>query len=254
MGRERLPRTSRPPHTSNPEYSMQSVTLEILQKATVSTWVILAIMGILSVGLWAVLIQKWFGNNARKSSFAKWRQLLGERPTFQDLLKLSKSMPDTPMGRITRSALGEMEGMSAYVSYDSLEHRGDLVRESVERAVDQEKEQNERGLIYRAFFSATGPLIGLLGTVWGIMDSFYQIGKQGSGNITVVAPGIAEALLATMGGLLVAIPASVGYNAFAGFNRKAEALMLAFGSEVVSLFKRGDLTALERAPAAAKKA
>lgn len=234
---------------------MQSVTLEILKQATVSTFVLLAIMGAQSVGLWAILIQKWFANRTRKGSFTKWRQMLGERPTFQDLLKLSKSMPESPMGRITRSALVEMEGMSAYVSYDSLEHRGELVREAVERTVEQEKDQNEKGLVFLAFCSATGPLMGLLGTVWGIMDSFYQIGKQGSGNITVVAPGIAEALLATMGGLLVAIPASIGYNAFTGFNRKAETLMLAFGSELVSLFKRGDLSALERsAPAAAKKA
>ena len=171
------------------------------------------------------------------------------RLTFQDLLKLSKNMPESPMGRITKSALAEMEGLSAYVSYDSLEHRGELVRESTERALDIEKEKNERSLVFLAFCSATGPLIGLLGTVWGIMDSFYQIGKQGSGNITVVAPGIAEALLATMAGLLVAIPSSVGYNAFAGFNRKAESIMLNFGSELVSLFKRGDLSALERSTA-----
>lgn len=233
---------------------MQSVTLEILKQATVSTYVLLAIMAAQSVGLWAILIQKWFANRAHKATFDKWRQLMGGRPSFQDMLKLSKSMPETSMGRITRNALSEMEGMSAYVSFDSLEHRGELVREAVERAVDQEKDRYERGLVYLAFCSATGPLLGLLGTVWGIMDSFYQIGKQGSGNITVVAPGIAEALLATMGGLLVAIPASVGYNAFTGFNRKAESIMFAFGSEVVSLFKRGDLTALERSPATAKKA
>jgi biopolymer transport protein TolQ len=231
---------------------MNSVTLEILKQSTVSTYVILAVMVVLSVGLWAVIIRKWFANQSRKASFAKWQQLMGDRPTFQDLLKLSKSMPETPMGRITRGALAEMEGLSAYVSYDSLEHRGELVRESTERSIDQEKEKNERGLVYLAFCSATGPLIGLLGTVWGIMDSFYQVGKQGSANITVVAPGIAEALLATMAGLLVAIPASVGYNAFSGFNRKAESLMLGFGSELVSLFKRGDLTALERSTAAKK--
>lgn len=228
---------------------MNSVTLEILKQATVSTFVIVGLMFILSIGVWAILVQKWLANHSRKKSFVKWREQMGERPTFQDLLKLSKNIPDSPMGRITRSALGEMEGLSAYVSYDSLEHRGELVRESTERALDIEKDQNERGLVFLAFSSATGPLIGLLGTVWGIMDSFYQIGKQGSGNITVVAPGIAEALLATMAGLLVAIPASVGYNAFAGFNRKAESIMLNFGSELVSLFKRGDLSALERSTA-----
>lgn len=228
---------------------MHSVTLEILKGATASTYVIVAVMFVLSIGVWAVLIRKWLANGTRKRSFAKWREMMGERPSFQDMLKFSKSMPHSPMGAITRSALAEMEGLSAYVSYDSLEHRGELVRESTERAIDTEKDKNERGLVYLAFCSATGPLIGLLGTVWGIMDSFYQIGKQGSGNITVVAPGIAEALLATMAGLLVAIPSSVGYNAFAGFNRKAESIMLNFGSELVSLFKRGDLSALERSTA-----
>ena len=228
---------------------MHSVTLEILKSATGSTYAIVGVMAVLSIGVWAVLIQKFLANGSRSRSFAKWREMMGERPSFQDLLKLSKSMPTTPMGAITRSALAEMEGLSAYVSYDSLEHRGELVRESTERALDIEKEKNERTLVFLAFCSATGPLIGLLGTVWGIMDSFYQIGKQGSGNITVVAPGIAEALLATMAGLLVAIPSSVGYNAFAGFNRKAESIMLNFGSELVSLFKRGDLSALERSSA-----
>lgn len=223
--------------------------MEILKQGTVSTFVIVGLMAILSVGVWAILVQKWLANRSRKQSFGKWREQMGERPTFQDLLKLSKNMPETPMGRITKSALAEMEGLSAYVSYDSLEHRGELVRESTERALDLEKDANERSLVFLAFSSATGPLIGLLGTVWGIMDSFYQIGKQGSGNITVVAPGIAEALLATMAGLLVAIPASVGYNAFTGFNRKAESIMLNFGSELVSLFKRGDLSALERSTA-----
>jgi biopolymer transport protein TolQ len=225
---------------------MNSVILEILKQATASTFAIVGVMFLLSIGVWAIFIQKWLANGGRKRSFAKWRQLMGDKPNFQDLLKLSKSMPEAPMGRITRAALSEMEGLSAYVSYDSLDHRGELVREATERAVDVEKDRNEKGLVYLAFCSATGPLIGLLGTVWGIMDSFFQIGKQGSGNITVVAPGIAEALLATMAGLLVAIPASVGYNAFAGFNRKAESIMLNFGSELVSLFKRGDLTALER--------
>jgi biopolymer transport protein TolQ len=228
---------------------MQSVTLEILKQGTFTTFLIVGVMFVLSIALWAILIQKWIANSSRKRSFVKWREMMGDRPTFQDMLKLSKAMPDSPMGHITRSALGEMEGFSAYVSYDSLEHRGELVRESTERALDVEKDKNERGLVFLAFCSATGPLVGLLGTVWGIMDSFYQIGKQGSGNITVVAPGIAEALLATMAGLLVAIPASVGYNAFAGFNRKAESIMLNFGSELVSLFKRGDLMALERSTA-----
>src|SRR5690606_21328203 len=135
--------------------------------------------------------------------------------------------------------------------YDSLNARGQLVNECIERTADAEKDQNERGMTYLAFCTATGPLIGLLGTVWGIMDTFFAIGRHGSANITVVAPGIAEALMAVLSGLIVAIPASLGYNAFAGFNRRAESLLYNFGSEIVSAFKRADLLALESAQAAA---
>src|SRR6267142_3686485 len=100
---------------------MHSVILEILKQATASTFAIVGLMFLLSIGVWATLIQKWLANGSRRRSFAKWRELMGERPSFQDLLKLSKSIPDSPMGRITKSALSEMEGLSAYVSYDSLE-------------------------------------------------------------------------------------------------------------------------------------
>lgn len=224
-----------------------SAFLAILSQAGITTWIVVGVMFLLSIGVWTMLIQKWFGNGRKKRSYAKWEGALGSRSGLQELVKLMKSMPDTPMGRVTQKALREIEGLSQFVSYDSLEARGQLVVEAIDRAVDGEKEINERGMTYLAFCTATGPLIGLLGTVWGIMDTFYQIGKQGSANITVVAPGIAEALVAVLTGLCVAIPASLGYNANAGFNRKSEALLYSFGSEVVSAFKRGDLLALERA-------
>ncbi len=231
-----------------------SAFLSILSQAGLTTWFTVGVMFLLSIGVWTLLVQKWLGNRRKKQSFAKWEAALGARPTLQDMVKLMKASPDSPMGRITKSALSEIEGLSQYVSYDSLEARGQLIVEAADRAVDGEKEVNERGMTYLAFCTATGPLIGLLGTVWGIMDTFFQIGKQGSANITVVGPGIAEALMAVLSGLIVAIPASLGYNASAGFNRRSESLLYGFGSEVVSAFKRGDLLALERAARAQPQA
>ncbi len=225
----------------------ESAFLTILSQAGVSTWTVVGVMFLLSIGVWTLLIQKWLSHGGKRRSYSKWEMLLGAKPALQDFVKLMKSLPSTPMGRITQGALNEIEGLAQYVSYDSLEARGQLVNEAIDRAVDGEKEVNERGMTYLAFCTATGPLIGLLGTVWGIMDTFYQIGQQGSANITVVAPGIAKALMAVFSGLCVAIPASLGYNASAGFNRKSESILYGFGSEVVSAFKRGDLLALERA-------
>jgi biopolymer transport protein TolQ len=222
--------------------------LQILTKATGLTLVTVIAMFGLSIGVWTILIRKWLSNNARKSSFNRWKTAMAAKTTFQDLVKQAKAQSETPHGRITQSALAEIEGLSSFVSYDSIEVRSQLVQDAIERQVDRERDVADRGLVFLAFCTATGPLIGLLGTIWGIMEAFFQIGKQGSANITVVAPGIAEALIAVLAGLFVAIPSSLGYNAFAGFNRKAESIMYTFGSELVSLFKRGDLAALERTP------
>ena len=233
---------------------MHSATLEIVNQASASTWAILAVMGLLSIGLWAILIRKTLAYRRHRSATARWTAALGKELTFPVLLALANRFPETPMGRVTLSAFGERRESSPALTEGLLARRENLMREAVERTADLESADNERGLVFLAFCSATGPLIGLLGTVWGIMDSFFQIGKQGSANITVVAPGIAEALLATLAGLLVAIPASVGYNAFAGYNRDAESRLLAFASELLCLFQRSDTDILESIPLAARQA
>ncbi|MCD6024501.1 MAG: MotA/TolQ/ExbB proton channel [Fibrobacteria bacterium] len=225
----------------------ESDFLSLLLNSGIATWVTVGAMFLLSIGVWAILIRKWASNRRQLASFAAWEKDLGVSPSLQNFAKLAKTRGDTPMGRVTRVALREIEGMSQFVSYDSLNARGQLVNESIERSVDAEKDANERGMTYLAFCTATGPLIGLFGTVWGIMNTFIAIGHQGSADIAVVAPGIGEALMAVLAGLIVAIPASLGYNAFAGFNRRAESALYNFGSEIVSSFKRGDLLALERA-------
>jgi biopolymer transport protein TolQ len=226
----------------------ESMTMtDILSKTGWITWITVAMMFLLSIGVWTILLQKWFGNTRKRRSFTKWNQALAQKASLKDLNSLAKTEGETPLARVVRSALSEIEGLSAYVSYDSLNARSQLVSEAIERSVDLEKESNEKGLIFLAFCTATGPLIGLLGTVWGIMGTFFDIGAHGSANITVVAPGIAEALIAVLAGLVVAIPSSLGYNSSVGFNRLAESVMYTFGSELVSLFKRGELSALDRA-------
>jgi biopolymer transport protein TolQ len=77
------------------------------------------------------------------------------------------------------------------------------------------------------------------------MSAFFEIGQHGSADLSVVAPGIAAALVTTVAGLVVAIPASAGYNVFVARNGQNEIAYYNFGSRVLSIFKRGDLLALE---------
>jgi biopolymer transport protein TolQ len=88
----------------------------------------------------------------------------------------------------------------------------DIVEMAMERSLNDEMAKQERQVIYLATTSSAAPFLGLLGTVVGIMDSFWAIGERGSASLAIVAPGIAEALLATIVGLGAAIPAVIAYN------------------------------------------
>jgi biopolymer transport protein TolQ len=97
--------------------------------------------------------------------------------------------------------------------------RGTVTRDQIESVISrlgwirgEEVHRLERGLSFLATIASSGPFVGLFGTVVGIMNSFESIGASGSASLAVVAPGIAEALVATAVGLFAAIPAAVGYN------------------------------------------
>lgn len=90
--------------------------------------------------------------------------------------------------------------------------RFELVQRAMDRASDEAVNQLEKHVSFLATTGSVAPFIGLMGTVWGVMVSFVGIGAQGSATLTVVAPGIAEALIATIAGLAAAIPSVIGYN------------------------------------------
>ncbi|HIJ20981.1 MAG TPA: Tol-Pal system subunit TolQ, partial [Deltaproteobacteria bacterium] len=90
----------------------------------------------------------------------------------------------------------------------------DNLERSLKKATIDQHNKLDRALSFLATTGNTTPFIGLFGTVWGIMESFRNIGLKGSANLAVVAPGISEALIATACGLAAAIPAVVAYNYF----------------------------------------
>ena len=92
----------------------------------------------------------------------------------------------------------------------------------LETAVESELSQLESGLSFLATVTTVSPFLGLLGTVWGVMEAFLSIGQSGSADLSVVAPGIAEALITTVAGLAVAIPAVLCYNFLAARLRLIE--------------------------------
>ena len=114
----------------------------------------------------------------------------------------------------------------------------DNIARALRRATTSEITRLERYLTFLATTGATAPFIGLFGTVWGIMTAFKGIGESGSASLAVVAPGIAEALVATAIGLVAAIPAVMGYNHFQNRIRVLIAEMDNFSTEFLNIVHR----------------
>jgi len=91
---------------------------------------------------------------------------------------------------------------------------------------------------FLATTSTVSPFLGLLGTVMGITEAFWNIGMKGSATILVLAPGLAESLITTIAGLTVAIPAAVGYNYFVGKMRRLDGMMTSLASDIIALLSR----------------
>ncbi len=114
----------------------------------------------------------------------------------------------------------------------------DNLKRAVRKAESQELNQLGSSLPFLATTGSAAPFIGLFGTVWGIMESFHDIGQRGSASLAVVAPGISEALVATAAGLAVAIPAVIFYNYFANKIDEVDAEMSNFSTDFLNLVER----------------
>jgi biopolymer transport protein TolQ len=113
----------------------------------------------------------------------------------------------------------------------------DHLRHLAHQCQTDELRRCEQGLSFLATTAGAAPFVGLLGTVWGIMQSFHAIGNRGGATLAVVGPGISEALVATAAGLAVAIPALVAYNVFVNRVRQLETDLDHFAEELTLLFE-----------------
>jgi len=129
---------------------------------------------------------------------------------------------------------GASEGSALSTDLGGVEN----VSRALRRATNSEITRLEKYLTFLATTGSTSPFIGLFGTVWGIMTAFEGIGKTGSASLAVVAPGIAEALIATAIGLVAAIPAVMAYNHFQNKIRVLIKEMDSFSTEFLNIVQR----------------
>ncbi len=193
----------------------------LFMRATFTVKVVMIMLIVASFWTWAIIIQKHID----------LRRARAEARSFEDAFWSGEPL-DEVYGRIGASPAGPSERIfAAGMAEWRRSHRADggliagaqsRIDRAMNVAIGREAETLNKGLTYLATVGATAPFIGLFGTVWGIKHAFEEIAIQQSTNLAVVAPGIAEALLATGLGLLAAIPAVIFYNTL---NQESESLV-----------------------------
>jgi biopolymer transport protein TolQ len=210
---------------------------------------VLGLLGLMSLISWYVIGAKWmylarayrrslgFVEKFWNSSLDEmWKEAQASAPSpvsevfragYQELVKLRK-----------RHAQAQQQAQAGVKTEES--GLGDI--ESIERALARARTmaitEMENKVPFLATTASAAPFIGLFGTVWGIMNSFRNIGAKGAANLATVAPGIAEALVATAIGLMAAIPAVMAYNFFSRRIRVLASEMETFSSDFLNIVRR----------------
>jgi biopolymer transport protein TolQ len=216
--------------------------------STVMTKAILALLAALSLASWTIMFAKWrqFASVRRQS--ARFLTKFENVARFDQAIGIAAREDANPYTRVLRRAAdflaggggggigtsGSAAARAALLTASQVE----ALRLLLDAETNAERDRLARFIPTLGTIGSVSPLIGLLGTVLGVIDAFVGIATKGSGNIGAVAPGVAEALIATAAALSVAIPAVFGYNLFANRLNRFDGELDGFGSAAIALIVR----------------
>ncbi len=205
-------------------------------------WVVKIVILVLlaaSVWVWAIIFEKTVTLRRANRAGTAFEDRFWSGGSLDELFEAEGARPTHPMAAVFGAAMGEWRRSAQVAGADM--SRGS-VRERVDRAVSvtvsREMERLERWMVFLASVGSTATFVGLFGTVWGIMRSFAAIAVSKNTNLSVVAPGIAEALFATAIGLVAAIPAVLAYNKISNDLARLAGRLEGFGAEFGAILSR----------------
>src|SRR5687767_881404 len=238
---------------------------EMVTHATGVTKLVLVLLVVLSLVSWAIMFMKWREFRAVERTSRGFMTEFEHQTRLVEAQGLARRSTPNPFTRVFDRAmqfLPDARGQAAADPYAGPDDpygaartapapvavrqpetamsgsRVEALRFLLDSETSHERDRLGRFIPWLATIGSVSPLIGLLGTVLGVIDAFIGIATKGSGNIAAVAPGVAEALIATAAALAVAIPAVFGYNLFANRLNRIEGELEGFGSEVIALLVR----------------
>ena len=218
---------------------------DMLFGGTLATKMVLIILAFSSVVSWVLIFWKAKQFSAVRRQGDRFLEKMERATGLADAYKAVLMLPESPYGRVFRGgvnffselrpgALREGAPPSEGLSLTQLQ----VLKLVLEKEEAEERDELAVGLIWLAVLGSVAPLMGLMGTVLGITDTFLGIASSGSTNITAVAPGVAAALVTTVAGLIVAMPAIIAYNHFLARLNLVSGELEGFSSEFIGTLAR----------------
>lgn len=211
--------------------------LALFARATLTVKLVMIVLLVSSFWSWAIIIQKHIAFRKARAEAAVFDRAFWSGEPLDELYEKIGGAPEGASERIF--AAGMLEWRRSHRQDGALIAGAQArIDRSMDVAISKESEALNGGLSFLATVGSTAPFVGLFGTVWGIKHSFEQIAISQNTNLAVVAPGIAEALLATAVGLVAAIPAVVFYNKLNADSERIIAGYEAFADEFATILSR----------------
>ena len=222
-----------------------TATLDLLLGGTIYTRVVLAVTAVASIGGWVLILWKWAQFRRFKRDGFRFVNAIERSQRLDDAYKTVMRLPETPYSRLFVQGANFFSELRPGALREGGPPQAGLTEAQLnalwlvlEKTQDEERDVAAGGLVWLSVIAVVAPLLGLLGTVLGVMDAFLGVAVAGTANISSVAPGIAEALTTTAAGLVAAIPAAIGYNYFAIRLDRFTGEMEGFASEFIGTLAR----------------
>jgi biopolymer transport protein TolQ len=213
--------------------------------ATPATKIVLIVLVIFSLLSWVLIFWKWSEFRRIREEGDDFVREMESSAGLADVYSALRELPESPYTRVFRHGVNFFTELRPRALHDPVDPTEGLSSTQLdtlwlvlEKALSQERDDLAHGLSWLAIIGSVSPLLGLMGTVIGVMNSFLGITARGSANIAAVAPGIAEALVTTVVGLAVAIPAVIAYNHYAAKLGLFTSELEGFASEFVGTLAR----------------
>ena len=221
---------------------------QLVLTSSIETKTILSVTALFSLASWFIIVLKSWQFRRLRAQAGRFFRDLDRSDHLQDAYRSAMKLPPSPFNRLFREGITFYNQLQPGVIREEGTGRGALSPTQLEalkmvlgKEVAAERDVAAVYVSWLATIGSVAPLLGLLGTVLGVMNAFIGIASKGSGNLAAVAPGVAEALVTTVAGLAAAIPAVMAYNYFANRVGEVEAELEGFGNALIGWMAREGL-------------